>query len=787
MTGDRSWLSFGLIYSIRSQLLNHPLLTVLTIFSISISVALAVSMQMSAASIRTQLENTAEALQGAAQLQLRSGKIGLPETFIDELLDQPGVRFAAPLIDANIRIIERDTPGQAVHVLGVDLLVDQEIRNYSALRDQLQVSDPLRLIATSNSVIITYRLAEQLGVKEGDSFEAMTSKGRQTLVVRGVLLKGGISEAFGAQLAIMDVYSLQTILGQEGTVDRIDIVLTSDSDEAAVREDLQKRFQGRATVGIPDTRDRFIESVMSTLMVVTNVLATTGSIAAILVALGAALVSIQRRQKSFALLRIVGLRRQQMVRIVFADSLVMGALGTLIGLPLSLLLSKTVFQLYARVATQYGANVAPELEFSTTSLILGSCIGIGVSIISAISPAKKAQQQQPLNIFALNHTEPIVPGSIQSKLKLFSAFACGLTWIGLTVPSFDGWTVTQTSLVFITGLASLILIYDIWSEKSAQTIGRAFENIVGGIGWFVAGSIRSRAGQIRMTVGAITGVIASAMMILILMSSLAITIDSNYLGRDSFVIRYGNLLESFQLNLIPDSVIEEIVQLESVKAVFRHYSTTTTFQGQEFSLSAGDYETLGKLDCFSIIEGPDCVTIGEKIRDGGIVVDQAFSRYFDIKQEDTVTISSPSGPVTFPVVGIVERYMFGKTGSARIHIDIFDKYWDRSGSTNFLIWPSSSAEDTIDQINRSIETEHPLFFTLPDEVQNSTRNLVFETTHLLYVLMALTSILGGIAILNLLTGITANQRRQLALLQAAGTAGHQIVRGTAFLGGFVSL
>ena len=76
---------------------------------------------------------------------------------------------------------------------------------------QLQVADPLHLIAGATAIAITEDLAQRLELSEGDSFPAQAGFGEVELVVRGILYGSGIAQAYGGQVAAraFDILRLQ--------------------------------------------------------------------------------------------------------------------------------------------------------------------------------------------------------------------------------------------------------------------------------------------------------------------------------------------------------------------------------------------------------------------------------------------------------------------------------------------------------------------------------------------------------------------------------------------------
>src|SRR5262245_62164458 len=94
----------------------------LTALSIAVSVALATGLEMSSRSAQLQLEKTAEAIAGAAKIEVVAGRVGVPESLLEEVRRVPGVIAASPLVTAKFKLVSQSF---VVNVVGIDLLAER--------------------------------------------------------------------------------------------------------------------------------------------------------------------------------------------------------------------------------------------------------------------------------------------------------------------------------------------------------------------------------------------------------------------------------------------------------------------------------------------------------------------------------------------------------------------------------------------------------------------------------------------------------------------------------------
>ena len=154
-TGNDSPLPFAVLFSLRSHFVRSPGLVALSVAAIALSVALATSLEVATRGVQAELERTADALAGAAELEVSGGDLGVREEALEKVARATGVRAVSPLIRTTLSIAEGPLAGYPLRVLGVDFLSDRKVRDYTISEGGLQVSDPLPLMTDAAAIIIT--------------------------------------------------------------------------------------------------------------------------------------------------------------------------------------------------------------------------------------------------------------------------------------------------------------------------------------------------------------------------------------------------------------------------------------------------------------------------------------------------------------------------------------------------------------------------------------------------------------------------------------------------------
>ena len=104
-------------------------------------------------------------------------------------------------------------------------------------------------------------------------------------------------------------------------------------------------------------------------------------------------ITVAQRTREFALLRVLGAKRKQVLRSVLAEGLTIGVFGSAIGLVLGFLVAGGLRALFKA----FGADMpSTGTVVETRTIIVSLVVGTVVTLISTIAPAIRATRVPPL-------------------------------------------------------------------------------------------------------------------------------------------------------------------------------------------------------------------------------------------------------------------------------------------------------------------------------------------------------------------------------------------------------
>src|SRR5262252_1126366 len=428
---------------------KHLLRSVLTTGGIVLGVALLVGMQTANQSVLHAFNDTVNRIAGKAQLQVAAGDAGFSEEVLERVQSLREVRAAAPVIET-----EAD-PGFAgqgkLLILAVDMTGDRSLRNYDFDNaEQDVIDDPLIFLAQPDSIILTTEFAARNHIPLGGKIAFDTMEGRKQFTVRGILKAGGMAQAFGGNLGIMDIYAAQVLFGRGRHFDRIDIGLadgaTLDQGQAALRSLLGPGF----TVDPPSGRGRQFESLLGVYTFAVSVSSMFALFIGMFIIYNSFAIAVTQRRPEIGILRALGATRGQIRSLFLGESAIAGLIGSTGGAAIGLAFSRNLSTFTAdMMESMFGvAQNVQNVVIDPRFLVFAVSMGVATSMIAALIPARHAARVEPIQ--ALQKGKHQVLSAGESRIRRIVAIVAAA--LSLVCLPFAG-----NRPVFLTGYLLLVV------------------------------------------------------------------------------------------------------------------------------------------------------------------------------------------------------------------------------------------------------------------------------------------------------------------------------------------
>lgn len=753
---------------------KHWVITLLTLAGVTLGVGVYIAIELSSASLRVSLRRTVDRIAGKAQLEVGAGEAGVPEETVDRVRAVPGVAAAQPVIEA---IVRPEGAGESsLMVLGIDFLGDRGVRDWE-FEDQEVLDDPLVFLAQPDSICVTKQFAARKGLKLDDTFRLETGHGWKRFTVRGLVEPTGPATAFGGNVALMDLYAAQFVFARGRLIDRVDVVLDPgvSVDEGARR--LAAALGPGYRAETPARRGAEMEVLIENFGRTLALGSWQAMFISVFLIFNVFAVAATRRRREIGILRSLGVPRGAILRLFLVEGALVGAVGSALGVAAGLLLARATTRFIAGLTEMaYGlTHSASSIVVTPGAIVAGVALGTASAIAAAFFPALGAACLQPVEALAKGRFQRGSEGT--SRLRLAAGAALGgiaaLVVATAARRSFDG---AVAGLLLING-AALLLVPSLIGPI-VRALRPAMERAFGAEGRIATDTLLQAPRRTSATVLALMVSVAFVLTLGGLIHSFrrsytiwmdgVMTADFYVTASDRFFAKSYHLPPEFAGILAGIPGVRWVEPFRGLHVEYRGKSPILatlplekTFRRLEMPLVAGRREDL----------------VGAVPRGEGVAVSDNFARNFSLGVGDPLTLDTPTGPLTMPILAVVRDYSSDQ-GTIWMDRGVYVARWKDEGvdTIDILLEPGASRDAVAREVRtRLADRTDRLFVMTTDEMKASIRNLLDRFFALSTVQLVIALLVAVLGITNTLVISVAERRRELGILKALGSERRQVV------------
>ncbi|MES2889075.1 MAG: ABC transporter permease [Pseudomonadota bacterium] len=370
---------------------HQPWRNLTALVAVVLGVALAFSVHLINESALSEFSAAVRNVNGQADFELRGQREGFDDRLYDRVSQHPQVALANPVIDIDtLAWTGRGGQRVPVRVLGIDALVAPAL-NPALLPQPAPGTDRLVMLQP-DAVFVNDSARQQLGLPV--ALEATTTLRIQHGVDTLSLPVRGRVALVGEAVLVMDLAGVQTRFDWLGRLSHIDVRLRPGADREQVLRELDLPAGVRAVT--PQETAQRVSNLSRAYRVNLTVLALVALFTGSFLVFSILSLSVARRTPQFALLGVLGLGARERLRLVLAESALLGLLGSALGLALGTGLAQTALQLLSGdLGGGYFPGVMPSLRLRWEAALLYGGLGVGAAVVGGWLPARSAQRLAP--------------------------------------------------------------------------------------------------------------------------------------------------------------------------------------------------------------------------------------------------------------------------------------------------------------------------------------------------------------------------------------------------------
>ena len=627
----------------------------------------------------------------------------------------------------------------------------------------------------TKEVVMDVVTAENHDFSVGDRVTVLAGATPASFTIVGIAEFANVGAPGGATFALFEFRTAQKLLDSRGEVDLINVVIENNYDINDVKAEITKLdSENLNVINAQEAAAEQADSIKQGLDFFNTILNVFAGIA---IFVGAFIIQntfrilLLQRTKELSLLRALGTSKRQIYRLVISESLFMSVIGSGLGIALGIGLAVAV-----KEGLQYFEFGLPDgpLVLTTEAAITGLIIGITVTILSSLLPARKASQVSPMEAIRDSVSTPrrkslfirLIFGSLISVAGFGMLFGVLYDFLDLPTLSSLQQVGFGAGVIFI----GISVITPSITKPFVFLFDKAYNLVFGILGKLATENSKRTPRRTAST--------ASALMIGLTLISLANVITTSFKAQAESLISEV-ILADYQVSAsnvfvspgIPTGLSEELLELDEVTKLSRTRATVVGYNQRPLILGAVD-ETV-----FDLVKTDD-ISGNRKdfLKKDAIGILKQTAEREELFVGDEVVLTIPEeGERTFTVT-----YIFDWTTQPPAEFFVLLEnntfFADESLDTELYFNVNKKTPELEEKINAIVDGYPGVEVRDEDGLVEEANNQIQLLLNVIYGFLSISIFVALFGITNTLSLSVYERTREIGLMRAIGTYRKQIRR-----------
>ena len=753
---------------------RDPFRTAVTMLGVAIGVSVFLSIQLANRQTLRSFTESVDLVLGRADAVIEAEGLPFDEREFQKLL--PLRRWIKPYPVITGYGVEVSS-GEVVEILGIDLLQDAGIRDFSFRTTETGLKGWLPLILDTKSIILPGKFIPGTAFQPGQPIRLLIDGRERELHVNAVLEDRGIARALNGNFALMDIAAAQILFDKLGKLDRIDVEFIADEDFDTLRARMRAVLPEHLRIDRPQRKNRQVEKMLRAFQYNLTALSFVALLVGLYLIYNMISLSVVRRRMEIGTLRAMGATPGAIALIFLAEAGVIGAAGSFLGVVLGYFLAELSLEaVVATVNNLYVPANVTEVAFHWTEGGPYFFLGLALSLASALVPAFDAARTPPtlvmrrgsydLKVFRGNRrltrsaVAVLVLAALASRLPPLGGF-----------PYFGFLSVALVILgLSLLAPAALLLTRDLTR--------RACRALLGGEGLLASRNLGQNVGRNAICVSSLAIAFMMVISMSIMVHSFRQTVIlwlSQTLRADLFVRALPGKHIDYQYTL-PVGRVEALRRLPGVRAVDLFRAINITYDDEPAILASGDFNALSRYGNLVLKTGPPVSTLaGLMVNHNRAIVSEAFALKHGVAVGDTLRLNTPGGPLRLEVLAVYYDYS-QERGYIVIDRSIYLKYYRDPDVNSFVVYLEDKRR--LPEVRRAIlQTlghSERILVRSNAELKREVLRIFDKTFAITYSLELIGAGVAMLGLFNTLISLIIERRREIGILRFLGALKGQV-------------
>lgn len=757
-------------------LLAEPSRGLLTLVAVALGVAVVIAIDLAGFAAAGSFRSSMESLAGKAALEI-TGPAGIPEDALGRLASLPLPLRLEPRIE---EYVTDEASGVTTSLIGIDLVAHAQRNVVVGEATGLEILDNPRAVWAGAG----------LGKRAGETLSVTIQDRTEVLSVAGVFQEEDDSaDRAPNRVLVADLPVAQALTGRTGLLDRIEVDVPEEVDEAAARAAIEAALppglELRPFGARTDANRRMLGAFRWNLRILSGIALVVGAF----LIYNTISVSVVRRRGEIGVLRALGVTQGGARALFLAEAAAFGLAGGLAGAALGTLMAQGAVELLAAtVNALYVTSTPGAVALTAGHLAASVLLGMGVSVAAAFAPAREAGAIAPVEAMARGRREY----DVRVQAWRNAAWAFLLLTVGLAfcwLPPVDGRPLFGyfATLLLILGTALLLpLLISLLNRITQRRVHSAL-----GVEALLAS--RSLAGSLRRSavlVGALSTAVAMMTSVGMMVGSFRETVlvwMDNQIQADIY-LRAAAPSSPDHYPPIDPGVATALEALPEVASVDRFRAVSLLVNGRPATLGFAGASLMRTQGRTSFLPGQDRDAILRQLPTGPfVIVSEPFSQKHGVRRGDTLQLPLPDGTLAVTILGIFNDYS-NERGTVFGDASVFAPHFPREEITSLSVYLKEGVSLDAGRVAVEQATANRRVLVFTNRSLRTAAIRIFDQTFAItWALEAVAIFVAVMGMAGALVALVIDRRRELSLLRFLGASQGQIRRLIYFEAGLLGL
>ncbi|MFI9324804.1 ABC transporter permease [Kitasatospora aureofaciens] len=691
----------------------------------------------------------------------------LPASAVAKVAAVPGVKAAHGQVSLqNLTVVDKDDkpvgPTTGAPTLGQNWYDDPQIH-------LAQGHAPTK----AGEIVLDQASAQHKNIRLGDPLHILTPTGSVPGTLVGIVAYRTGNP--GVTMAYVDTATAQKqLLGKPDQFTGITVDTAPGTSHTTAQTAIKAALGDGYSVATKEQQaTTAAQQISSFLSVVTMALLGFAGLAVlvgIFLILNTFSMLVAQRTRELGLLRALGAGRGQVLRSVLTEALLLGAIGSTLGLGTGIALAAGLKSLISSFGVDLSGTA---LVINPVAPVAAYAVGVLVTLVAAYLPARRAARISPMAALREAATPPAPKLGRRTALGAVLLAAGGGLLYGAT--THHATIVTAGALLgsgIVTSLLALVVLGPALSRVIVHGLGAPYPALFGAVGRMSRLNAVRNPRRTGATAGALMISLSLVGAVAVLAASLTTSVDKdvdNTFGADYVLSGNG-------ATPIGHEVTDKVRAIPGVRAVTRQRYAVAHLNGFQLVVSGVDIATVDQAVKPQYVAGSTA-----DVAAGKVMVDQTTATADHLSVGSQVELHFLNGNVGTLTVGAISKPPAGAGkdgGSWEVSLDTLNRFAPEAQDFTLYLNTEPGADHSKIQaaLDGALAGYPQVTVQSQADYKKSVTGQVDTVLYLVYALLGLAIVIAVLGVVNTLALSVIERTREIGLLRAVGTSRAQVGR-----------